>query len=134
MGGRGQQPERRPGLGASASSPRSARRSGAWGAGQLLTGWWSDRLGRKHLITTGMLLQAAALGLVAVAATFPVRETARALLGAGPALVHPTLLAVIGDAAHLAARDRAVGVHRLWHDGGSRSGHWSRVSSPTPTA
>lgn len=36
-----------------------------WGAGQMLTGWWSDRIGRKHLITAGMLLQAVAIGLVA---------------------------------------------------------------------
>ncbi|GLW71108.1 MFS transporter [Kitasatospora phosalacinea] len=89
-----------------------------WGAGQLLTGWWSDRVGRKHLITTGMLLQAAALGLVAVGTTFPVWAAAQALLGAGTALVYPTLLAVIGDVAHPAWRARAVGVYRLWRDGG----------------
>ncbi|MFF4159907.1 hypothetical protein [Streptomyces sp. NPDC001678] len=42
-----------------------------WGLGQILTGGgWSDRIGRKHLITAGTLVQA------------------------------------------------AVGVHRLWHDGG----------------
>ncbi len=69
-----------------------------WGAGQMLTGWWSDRIGRKHLITAGMLVQAAALGLVAVGTSFPVWAAAQALLGAGTALVYPTLLAVIGDA------------------------------------
>ncbi|MFG2693284.1 MFS transporter [Kitasatospora sp. NPDC048407] len=89
-----------------------------WGAGQMLTGWWSDRIGRKHLITAGMLLQAAALGLVAVGTTFPVWAAAQALLGAGTALVYPTLLAVIGDVAHPAWRARAVGVYRLWRDGG----------------
>ncbi|MFE1322805.1 MFS transporter [Kitasatospora phosalacinea] len=89
-----------------------------WGAGQLLTGWWSDRVGRKHLITAGMLIQAAALGLVAVGTTFPVWVAAQALLGAGTALVYPTLLAVIGDVAHPAWRARAVGVYRLWRDGG----------------
>ncbi|MFI1522426.1 MFS transporter [Kitasatospora cineracea] len=89
-----------------------------WGAGQMLTGWWSDHIGRKHLITVGMLLQAAALGLVAVGSTFPVWAAAQALLGAGTALVYPTLLAVIGDVAHPAWRARAVGVYRLWRDGG----------------
>ncbi|MFJ5927495.1 MFS transporter [Kitasatospora sp. NPDC092948] len=89
-----------------------------WGAGQMLTGWWSDRIGRKHLITAGMLLQAAALGLVAIGTTFPVWAAAQALLGAGTALVYPTLLAVIGDVAHPAWRARAVGVYRLWRDGG----------------
>jgi MFS family permease len=89
-----------------------------WGLGQLLTGWWSDRIGRKHLITGGMLLQAAAIALAATGATFPVWATAQILLGAGTAMVYPTLLAVIGDVAHPAWRARAVGVYRLWRDGG----------------
>jgi MFS family permease len=89
-----------------------------WGAGQLLTGWWSDRVGRKHLITAGMLLQAAAIALVATGSTFGVWAAAQILLGAGTALVYPTLLAVIGDVAHPAWRARSVGVYRLWRDGG----------------
>jgi MFS family permease len=40
------------------------------------------------------------------------------LLGAGTAMVYPTLLAVIGDVAHPAWRARSVGVYRLWRDGG----------------
>ena len=36
-----------------------------WGAGQLATGALSDRIGRKWLIAAGMLVQAAAIGLVA---------------------------------------------------------------------
>ena len=89
-----------------------------WGLAQIATGWWSDRIGRKHLITTGMLLQAAAIGLVATGTTFPVWATAQILLGAGTAMVYPTLLAVIGDVAHPVWRARAVGVYRLWRDGG----------------
>jgi MFS family permease len=89
-----------------------------WGAAQLLTGWWSDHIGRKHLITAGMLIQAAAIGLVAASSSFGVWATAQILLGAGTALVYPTLLAVIGDVAHPAWRARAVGVYRLWRDGG----------------
>jgi MFS family permease len=89
-----------------------------WGLGQILTGWWSDRIGRKHLITAGMLLQGAAIALVAVGTTFPVWALAQILLGAGTAMVYPTLLAVIGDVAHPAWRARAVGVYRLWRDGG----------------
>lgn len=89
-----------------------------WGFGQLLTGWWSDRVGRKHLITAGMLLQAAAIGLVALGTTFAVWAVALVLLGAGTALVYPTLLATIGDVAHPAWRARAVGVYRLWRDSG----------------
>ena len=89
-----------------------------WGAGQMLTGWWSDRIGRKHLITAGMLLQGTALALVAAGTTFPLWATAQAMLGAGTAMVYPTLLAVVGDVAHPAWRARAVGVYRLWRDGG----------------
>ena len=43
---------------------------------------------------------------------------AAVLLGAGTAMVYPTLLAAIGDVAHPAWRARAVGVYRLWRDGG----------------
>ena len=39
-----------------------------WGLGQLVTGPTSDRYGRKPLIVVGMLVQAAALALVAVGA------------------------------------------------------------------
>jgi MFS family permease len=89
-----------------------------WGAGQLVTGWYSDRVGRKHLITAGMLTQAAAIALVALGTTFATWAIAQVLLGVGTALVYPTLLAVIGDVAHPAWRARAVGVYRLWRDGG----------------
>lgn len=89
-----------------------------WGLGQLVTGPLSDRWGRKHLVTTGMLVQAAALALVALADTFLLWLVAAVLLGAGTALVYPTLLAVVGDVAHPAWRARAVGVYRLWRDGG----------------
>lgn len=40
------------------------------------------------------------------------------ILGAGTAMVYPTLLAAIGDVAHPAWRARSVGVYRLWRDGG----------------
>jgi hypothetical protein len=35
-----------------------------WGAGHLATGWLSDHIGRKPLITGGMVVQAGALGLL----------------------------------------------------------------------
>jgi MFS family permease len=89
-----------------------------WGAGQLVTGALSDRWGRKWLIAAGMLLQAAALGTVAAVDTFVLWAIAAVLLGAGTAMVYPTLLAAVGDVAHPAWRARAVGVYRLWRDGG----------------
>jgi MFS family permease len=87
-----------------------------WGLGQLATGALSDRWGRKHLITAGMLLQAAALAIIASANSMAAWATASVLLGAGTAMVYPTLLACIGDVAHPSWRARAVGVYRLWRD------------------
>ena len=87
-----------------------------WGLGQLATGALSDRIGRKGLIVGGMLLQAAALGLIAATHGFGPWAGAAVLLGAGTAMVYPTLLAVIGDVAHPAWRASAVGVYRLWRD------------------
>ena len=93
-----------------------------WSAGQLVTGAWSDRVGRKRLIVAGMLLQAAALAAVALADTFGVWAAASITLGAGTALVYPTLLAAVGDVAHPAWRARAVGVYRFWRDAGFAAG------------
>jgi len=89
-----------------------------WGVMQILTGALSDRWGRKHLITAGMLVQAVGLALIAIGESFTGWLAAAALLGAGTAMVYPTLLAVIGDVAHPLWRARSVGVYRLWRDSG----------------
>jgi len=89
-----------------------------WGAGQLITGALSDRIGRKWLIVAGMIVQAGALMMVAFGHSFAVWLAAAILLGAGTAMVYPTLLAAIGDVAHPEWRARSVGVYRLWRDGG----------------
>jgi MFS family permease len=89
-----------------------------WGLGQIITGPLSDRYGRKPFIVTGMLLQAAALAAVATGHSFTAWAIMLCLLGAGTAMVYPTLLAAIGDVAHPAWRARAVGIYRLWRDGG----------------
>ena len=89
-----------------------------WGLGQLGTGPLSDRYGRKPFIVAGMLLQGTALAWVAAAGSFTAWALAAVLLGAGTAMVYPTLLAAVGDVAHPAWRARAVGVYRLWRDGG----------------
>jgi MFS family permease len=89
-----------------------------WGLGQLLTGPLSDRLGRKPLITAGMLLQALALAGTAVAGSLLPWAAGAILLGVGTAMVYPTLLAAVGDVAHPSWRATAVGVYRLWRDTG----------------
>jgi MFS family permease len=87
-----------------------------WGLGQLASGALSDRWGRKHLISSGMLLQAAALAIMATGESITPWAVGSVLLGAGTAMVYPTLLASIGDVAHPAWRARAVGIYRLWRD------------------
>jgi MFS family permease len=89
-----------------------------WGLGQLGTGALSDRIGRKWLIVGGMLTQAIAIGLIAATTGFAPWAAGAVLLGAGTAMVYPTLLAAIGDVAHPTWRASAVGIYRLWRDGG----------------
>jgi MFS family permease len=89
-----------------------------WGLGQLLTGPLSDRLGRKPLITAGMLVQAVALAGTALGGSFLPWAACAILLGVGTAMVYPTLLAAISDVAHPSWRATAVGVYRLWRDAG----------------
>jgi MFS family permease len=92
---------------------------GVWGAGQIWTGHWSDRIGRKPPIVAGMLLQAAALVVLAISdGAVGVAAVAAALLGLGTALVYPTLIAAISDAVTPVARAPAVGVYRFWRDMG----------------
>ena len=89
-----------------------------WGIGQLLTGALSDRVGRKPFIAGGMLTQAAAIAWIAASTGFWSWALGAVVLGAGTAMVYPTLLAAIGDVAHPSWRARSVGVYRLWRDGG----------------
>jgi MFS family permease len=89
-----------------------------WGLGQLITGGLSDRIGRKPLIASGMIVQGAAIAMIAATSSTAVWTIAVATLGAGTAMVYPTLLASIGDVAHPAWRARSVGVYRLWRDAG----------------
>lgn len=94
-----------------------------WGIAQILTGRWSDRAGRKPLIVAGMLVQAAALALLAASNGAVAIATASAtLLGVGTALVYPTLIAAISDAVSPIARAPMVGVYRFWRDSGYVAG------------
>ncbi|MGK2958103.1 MAG: MFS transporter [Acidimicrobiales bacterium] len=89
-----------------------------WGLGQLYTGGLSDRIGRKRLIVGGMLTQAVAIAWIGATTNFVTWAIGAVILGAGTAMVYPTLLAAIGDVAHPRWRARAVGVYRLWRDAG----------------
>jgi MFS family permease len=89
-----------------------------WGVGQLYTGALSDRVGRKWLIAGGMWVQASAIALTAASRGFALWALGAVVLGAGTAMVYPTLLAAVSDVAHPRWRASAVGVYRLWRDSG----------------
>jgi MFS family permease len=93
-----------------------------WGLSQLGTGALSDRLGRKWLIAGGMWVQAGGIVLVVLSREMPGFAAGAVLLGAGTAMVYPTLLAAVGDVAHPSWRASAVGVYRLWRDLGYAAG------------
>jgi MFS family permease len=89
-----------------------------WGLGQLVTGALSDRVGRKPLIVAGMWIQAGAIAAMLAVGGVPGMALAMGALGAGTALVYPTLLASVSDVAHPTWRATSIGVYRLWRDGG----------------
>jgi MFS family permease len=94
-----------------------------WGLGQIWTGHWSDSIGRKPLIVAGMLVQAAALALLAASdGRLAPAALAAVGLGVGTALVYPTLIAAISDAVAPVARAASVGVYRFWRDMGYVAG------------
>jgi len=107
------------GAGASQIGLVAAVYPAVWGVGQIATGRWSDTVGRKPLIVAGMLVQAAALGLLSISGGSVAPAAAAAcLLGAGTAFVYPTLIAAISDAVTPVARAPVVGVYRFWRDMG----------------
>jgi len=89
-----------------------------WGISQLATGALSDRWGRKWMIAAGMWVQAVGIALFVLGRGFGMWLVGAVLLGIGTALVYPTLLAAVSDVAHPEWRASAVGVYRLWRDGG----------------
>ncbi len=94
-----------------------------WGLGQIAAGHASDRLGRKPLIVSGMLIQAGALVLLATSGgAVDMAALASALLGVGTGLVYPTLIAAISDEVSPVARASTVGVYRFWRDAGYVAG------------
>jgi MFS family permease len=92
---------------------------GVWSVAQIVTGHWSDRVGRKPLIVAGMLVQAAGLALLALGAgAAGFAAAAAVVLGLGTALVYPTLIAAMSDAVTPVERPAVVGVYRFWRDSG----------------
>jgi len=87
-----------------------------WGIGQLYTGGLSDKMSKKKLLITGMLLQGIAILLMVPAINFWQYLLLSALLGAGTAMVYPTFLAGIAENTHPADRPQSLGIFRFWRD------------------
>lgn len=87
-----------------------------WGVLQLVTGSLSDKIGRKVLIYTGMIVQAIGIWTVLFSGSTLGWIAGMSLLGVGTALVYPTLLAAISDIAHPKWRATSLGVYRFWRD------------------
>jgi MFS family permease len=89
-----------------------------WGLGQVAAGALADRIGRKIPITVGTLLIAAGLALFVATADHGAWFAGAALMGLGMALAYPNLITSVGDVADPSWRGGALGVYRLWRDGG----------------
>ena len=89
---------------------------GIWGVLQLLTGTFSDKVGRKVLIYPGMIIQGIGIWVVLFTGSMLGWIIGMSLLGVGTALVYPTLLAAISDVAHPKWRATSLGVYRFWRD------------------
>jgi MFS family permease len=66
----------------------------------------------------GMFLQAIAIAGLVVVDGFGWWLGSSVLLGIGTALVYPTLIATVGDAARTPDRATSIGIYRFWRDGG----------------
>ncbi|WP_276358995.1 MFS transporter [Daejeonella sp. H1SJ63] len=89
-----------------------------WGISQLITGKLGDSYCKKQIITSGMLLQALAIIVMAIAGSMSLLILASVLLGLGTALVYPNFLSVIAEWTHPAQRAESLSIFRLWRDSG----------------
>ncbi len=89
-----------------------------WGVMQLITGKMGDVYCKKQIITAGMLLQAAAIVLLAVSFQFWLLIAASVLLGLGTALVYPNFLTVVAESTHPSQRAESLSIFRFWRDSG----------------
>jgi MFS family permease len=104
------------GLGVAAIGTIKAVYPVVWAILQLVTGYLSDRWGRKRLIAAGMVVQAGGIWLTVQIPVYSAWIVGALLQGLGTAMVYPTLLAAITDVAHPERRATIMGVYRFWRD------------------
>ena len=89
-----------------------------WGIGQLFTGACPTASAASGSSPAACGHRQPRSGSSPPAAASALWALGAVLLGAGTAMVYPTLLAAVGDVAHPAWRASAVGIYRLWRDAG----------------
>ncbi len=87
-----------------------------WGGAQPVTGALSDHVGRRRLMTTGMIIQGVALIGVGASRSWGFWLPAMIALGLGTALVYPTFLSAVSDHSKPSWRATAIGAYRWWRD------------------
>jgi MFS family permease len=89
-----------------------------WGGGQLVTGRLSDTIGRRPMIVSGMIMQAAAFPAALLLLAWPLAAglVSAILLGIGTAMAQPALSAAVADHTHPSWRAQGLGVYRFWRD------------------
>ena len=89
-----------------------------WGLSQLLTGHWSDKLGRKLMNVGGMAICGLGVLLMPLYDAELWWATTAVITGFGMALLYPNLSAAIVDSADPSWRASAIGIYRFWRDFG----------------
>ena len=87
-----------------------------WGVSQLLTGHWSDKLGRKSMNVAGMIICATGVLLMPLYDSVPWWSVTAVTTGFGMALLYPNLTAAIVDSTDPSWRASAIGIYRFWRD------------------
>jgi MFS family permease len=89
---------------------------GVWAISQLYFGPLSDRIGRRGLITAGLVLQGLGVGVFGVGTSYAHYLAGAVTAGLGTGMVYPTLLAFVSELSGAEWRASALGVYRLWRD------------------
>lgn len=89
-----------------------------WGVMQLITGPLSDKVGRRALITWGMIFCGVGVIAIPMSSTLLWWSVEAFVIGLGMAMLYPNLGAAVGDYAPVEARATLVGIYRFWRDSG----------------
>lgn len=92
--------------------------AGVWGVLQIPSGEIADRIGRKWLISIGLIAEGVAVGWFVTGRGLGTWFGAAATMGTATAALYPNLITAVGDVSDPAWRGGSLGVYRLWRDGG----------------